>query len=295
MQRNLIIALGLLVLGNVFTALYDVSIKWLPEDANAAMFLLLRQFSAIVIMLPFWLYEGRPRSQHIRLHLLRANSGSLGGLMLIIGLMSLPLATVSALFYSAPLMIVVMGVLYLKERISIAQIGATLLGFIGILIILRPSEMNIAGFAVLISALIFAANQLMLRKLPSSEPACLTVIHYNLLSLPLVVVLAAVQGFAGTSWTMLAVAVASNCFLLAYQLFCILAYRRAPAGEIAIAEYSGLLFCVFFGWLWFDEWLDGLSWFGAALIILPSLILPKLMQLANKHKLAVNKKAPSGF
>lgn len=55
MQRNLMLGLGLLLLGNVFSALYDVSIKWLPAQSDATMFLLLRQVTAIVMMLPLWL------------------------------------------------------------------------------------------------------------------------------------------------------------------------------------------------------------------------------------------------
>ncbi|ASJ95297.1 DMT family transporter [Shewanella marisflavi] len=284
MQRNLMLGLGLLLLGNVFTALYDVSIKWLPAQSDAAMFLLLRQVTAILMMLPLWFYAGRPRTAFLKLHMMRANSGAVGGLLLILGLLSLPLATVSSLFYSAPLMIIVMGMLFLKERLSGHQILATVLGFIGILVILRPSEMNLAALAVLVSAIVFAANQLMLRWLPSSEAASVTVISYNLLSLPLVLMFVAWQGFVGFSWPVLGIALLSNSFLLAYQLFSVLAYRKAQAGEIAVAEYSGLLFCVLFGWLWFDEWLDPMGWLGAALIVLPTLILPSLSRRWRKFR-----------
>ena len=77
-------------------------------------------------------------------------------------------------------------------------------------------------------------------------------------------------------------ALLSNAFLLVYHWFCVLAYRKAQASDIAIAEYTGLLFIVFLGWLLFDEWLDNLSWLGAALIVLPSLFLPWLGSLLSK-------------
>ena len=68
-----------------------------------------------------------------------------------------------------------------------------------------------------------------------------------------------------------------------------LAYRRAQASDIAIAEYTGLLFIVFLGWLLFDEWLDSLSWLGAALIVLPSLFLPWIgMWMAKSPKVMDN-------
>ncbi len=285
MKPTVMVALAILVIGNLFSALYDVSVKWLPDEANAATFLLVRQLTAVLMILPFWLYASRPKTSHMKLHLFRANMGSLGALMLIMGLMSLPLATVSSLFYSAPLMIMILGGIYLKEKISNLQIMASVLGFIGILIILRPSEMNLFGLLVLVSALTFAINQLVLKKLPASEGASTTLMLYNFFSIPLVILFASIQGFSGFSWELIAVAVASNSFLLFYHWLCVLAYRRAKASEVAVAEYTGLIFCVFFGWLWFGEWLDGLSWFGAGLIVLPSLLLPWLFAGISKQQI----------
>ncbi|AUD58724.1 MULTISPECIES: DMT family transporter [Shewanella] len=282
MQRPVVIGLILLIVGNLFSAFYDVSIKWLPDDANASTFLLVRQISSVFMLLPVWLYSQRPMTTHISVHLWRANIGSVGALFLIIGLMALPLATVSSLFYSAPLMIILMGYFFLRERITAAQTICTGLGFVGILIILRPSEMNWYGIAVLFSAFTFAVNQLALKKVPNAEHPVLTLMLYNLLGIPATLVIAAFQGIEGLSWELVGVALLSNAFLLVYHWFCVLAYRKAQASDIAIAEYTGLLFIVFLGWLLFDEWLDNLSWLGAALIVLPSLCLPWLGSLLSK-------------
>lgn len=95
MKSTVMLALGLLIGGNVFSALYDVSIKWLPDEASAATFLLVRQVTSIMMLLPLWFVLGKPKSCHVKLHLVRANIGAVGALLLIMGLMSLPLATVS--------------------------------------------------------------------------------------------------------------------------------------------------------------------------------------------------------
>lgn len=274
MKSNVMIAMAILVFGNLFSALYDVSIKWMPDDSNAATFLLVRQFLSVLMLLPLWFYAKRPTTQYLKVHFFRSNTGALGAVCLIMGLMSLPIATVSSLFFSAPLMIVLMGCIFLKEKVTPTQWIATTLGFIGILILLRPSEINWFGIAVLISAFTFALNQLALRKLPDTENPSVTLMLYNLLSIPLTIVMVLVQGFEGISWGLIGMAALSNSFLLAYHWLCVLAYRKAEASQIAIAEYTGLLFCVLFGWLLFDEWLDGLSWVGAGFIVLPSLIIP---------------------
>ncbi|GIU15383.1 membrane protein [Shewanella sp. c952] len=273
------IGIGLLIFGNLFSALYDVSIKWMPEGSNAATFLLIRQVLSVLMLLPLWFAARCPTSKYLKLHLFRANTGALGAVCLIMGLMALPMATVSSLFFSAPLIIVLLGCVLLKEKVTPSQWLATILGFIGILILLRPSEINWFGIAVLIAAITFAINQLALRKLPTTENPTVTLMLYNALGIPLVAVMVAVQGLEGVSWQLVAIAALSNSFLLAYHWFCVLAYRRAQASQVAIAEYSGLLFCVFFGWLLFEEWLDTLSWVGAAFIVLPSLILPWLSHI----------------
>ncbi|MGI2260592.1 DMT family transporter [Shewanella sp. GXUN23E] len=286
MQNHIFVGLILLISGNLFSALYDVSIKWLPAETSAADFLLLRQILSVLMLTPLWLWMGRPAAQRLKVHLFRANIGVLGALCLVMGLMVLPLATVSSLFYSAPLMIMLLGYLFLKEKINPGQWMCATLGFIGILIILRPGEMSIAGLLVLFSALTFAINQLALKKLSSDEHPIMPLMMYNLLGIPLVMTLSLINGFSGFSWPMLWVAFASNVFLLLYHWLCVLAYRKAQASDIAIAEYTGLLFIVFFGWLWFDEWLDSLTWLGAGLVVLPSLLLPPIKRLLRHRRLS---------
>lgn len=279
MQRATLIGLALLLVGNVFSALYDVSVKWLPDDANAGSFLLLRQITSCLMLLPLWWLAGRPATNHLPLHLWRAGIGVVGALFLIMGLMALPLATVSSLFYSAPLMIMLLGWWLLGERVTAGQWLCALLGFGGILLILAPSEIGWAGMLVLGAALTFSLCQLALRKLPVTESPALTLLLYNLLGLPIALIFAAFNSFAGFSWQLLWVALASNAFLMAYHWFCVLAYRRAQASDIAIGEYSGLLFIVALGWWWFDEWPGPMVWWGAALVVLPSLLLPLFARL----------------
>ncbi|NKF52198.1 DMT family transporter [Shewanella sp. WXL01] len=282
MNKAVMMGMGLLILGNVFSALYDVSVKWLPDGADAASFLLVRQCLSVLMVLPFWLASKNTATKHFKLHFFRSNLGCIGAVCFIMGLMMLPLATASALFFSGPIMIMVMGALFLKEKVSPVQWATITLGFIGILILLRPSEINWYGVIVLVAAFTFAVGQLTLKGLPKTECPTNALMYYNLLSIPLVLVMTQLFGGISISWEMVGVALLSNTFLLTYHWFCVLAYRQAQASDIAIAEYTGLLFCVFLGWLWFDEWLDALSWFGAALIVLPSLVLPWLVAKARK-------------
>ncbi|WP_192023097.1 DMT family transporter [Shewanella sp. WPAGA9] len=277
MKSSVIFALIILVLGNIFSALYDVSIKWLPDNADIITFLLLRQCGSVLMLLPIWFMARKPVTGHFKLQLVRSHLGVITSITLVVGLVSLPLATVSSLFFSAPIMITVLGYVWLKEQISLTQWWITLLGFIGVLILLRPSNIEWAGLLVLVAAVTFSMNQIALRKLPKQESPLVTLLLYNLLSIPVLCVAGACIGFGDVTMALIGLSLISNSFLLAYHFCCIVAYRSAKASDIAVAEYSGLLFCVLFGWLWFDEWLDGMSWLGASLIVLPTVLLPLIL------------------
>lgn len=285
MQKHVLLGLMLLVGGNIFSSLYDVSIKYLPEDANSATFLMVRQISAVLMLLPIWYFLKRPKPQRYGVHIARANIGAIGSLALVIGISSLPIATVCAIFYSFPLIIMVLGYLFFKERVKPYQWFCAVLGFAGIMIILRPSEISWAGIAALISATSFAISQLALKKMPSNDHPIVPLLYFSLLGVPLTIIFAATQGFAGFSWEMFWVGIAGNSFLITYHGMCVIAYRQAQASDLAIAEYSGLLFVVLLGWLLFDEWLDGLTWLGAGLIILPSILIPILIKKLKKVRI----------
>ena len=285
MQRHVLLGLMLLIGGNIFSSLYDVSIKYLPDDANPATFLMTRQISAVLMLLPIWYFLKCPKPAAYGVHIARANIGVIGSLALVIGISALPIATVCAIFYSFPLFIMVFGFFFFKERVKSYQWLCGVLGFIGIMVILRPNQISWAGIAALISAISFAISQLTLKKLSINDHPIVPLLYFSLLGVPLTIVMAATQGFVGLSWEMFWVGIAGNSFLITYHGMCVIAYRQAQASDLAIAEYFGLLFVVFLGWLLFDEWLDGLTWFGAGLIILPSLILPGLFKKLKDSKI----------
>ena len=85
MKSTIAIGMMLLVVGNLFSAMYDVSIKWLPEGSSAATFLLIRQLTSVLMLLPLWFAAKKPISRHIKVHLVRANTGAIGAICLIMG------------------------------------------------------------------------------------------------------------------------------------------------------------------------------------------------------------------
>lgn len=134
-------------------------------------------------------------------------------------------------------------------------------GFAGIVVILRPVEFNWTAIAALATALTLAINAIMVRKLPKEQ----TTVHKLLLNYLLI--------SAG----------GSAFFILDYNITVLLAYKQVDANQVTSAEYTGLIWAVGIGWIWFSEVPD--LWFlaGSTMIVIP-LILVGLGSRQRSHR-----------
>ncbi|MFR9720596.1 DMT family transporter [Aeromonas diversa] len=258
-----------LVLGNIVAVFSDALVKVLEPDQPVFQFVFFRQVSAAIMLLPLLLWSLRRHPPvALRWHLLRSHIWAVGVVMMVVALTRLPLATANALFYAAPLLMVPLAVWLAGEALSRQKVVAALLGFAGVLIVLRPTEINWAALAALGVALTMAVNNLLIKRLPQQQPVVQTLFLTNVLSMPLVLGLVWWEG-APWQWQMLWPAFGSSALIVVYAGLCVLAYRKAEASKIAAAEYTGLLAAVAVGiWLFNEQ--PGLPLLlGGLCIVLP--------------------------
>ena len=110
----------------------------------------------------------------------------------------------------------------------------------GVLVIIRPTEIDWAAIAALIVALTIASNNLLIRKLPKHQTVAQTLLLTNLAGVPASLGLAIWEG-REWDWSPLITAAGSSGFILIYAAICVVTYRSAESNKIASAEYSGLL------------------------------------------------------
>jgi len=123
---------------------------------------------------------------------------------------------------------------------------------------------------------------ILVRKLPSEQSVVTTLWWTTLFSLPISAVLAGFYWQPMTGQELVLVIVSAVC-ILSYNGLAVLAYQKAPAGEIALAEYSGLVFVTLFGIWWFDEIPDWLTAVGILMIVLPLLPWNKRRRLSDRE------------
>jgi drug/metabolite transporter (DMT)-like permease len=229
-----------------------------------------RNLFGLAFMMPWLLRSGVNALATRRMggHVMRALFGLSAMLCLFMALSLMPLAEVTALTFAAPLFATVGSALVLKERVRLRRWTATLVGFLGVMIILRPGMEVIspAALVALAAAALMAGAMVSVRSLARSEHPAAIVIYFGLLVTPMSLVLAL---FVWTTPTLellfwfLLLGLAAT----AGQILMTRAFAAAEASAVMPFDFSRLIFVSLFGMMLFGEMPDGWTYVGAAIIL----------------------------
>ncbi|ABL99290.1 integral membrane domain protein [Shewanella amazonensis SB2B] len=272
-------ALLMILLAQWLIATGSLLIKLLDPNTGVFQLVLYRQLFATLLVLPFvWRLQGGLRiSPLYRVHMVRALLIGLGNGLFFIAIMNLPLASVTAVLYLSPLMLLVMSAAFLKETIGYRHSVAGIIGFCGILMISQPSSLNPYLLLAVLGALISASNNLILKRYSAAEHPFSTLFWSNAFAMVFLIPAAVFEG-ASLVWDASIVGMLLALFYLGMTYLVIHAYRRADASQLAPAEYTGLVFATLLG-LWFlGEVPNWLSLIGIALVMC-SAVLPVYPEL----------------
>lgn len=277
------LAIVLLIIGNLLASLSDVAVKLLAGGISPYQYIFIRQVVSLLLILPFWLRLAKSQRglTNIKVTAVRAHLVLLGSGCMMVAITYLPLATANALFYAAPLLMIPLSICLLKEMPNSSKVIATLIGFIGVLIVLRPSQFHWAALFAMGTACTLALFNVLVRKIPSEQPVITTLMWTTLLSVPLSGILAWIYWQPVTARELIWVVVSAT-LILTYNGLAVIAYKKAPTTQIALAEYSGLIFVTIFGVCWFNELPDWLTLLGIGLIVLP--LIPRTALKGRKRK-----------
>lgn len=213
------------------------------------------------------------RTQRLGLHLLRGSAGVAGFYFFYLALEHIPMVDAMLLRQSAPLLVPVVLWAWSRERINRSAWWPLTIGFIGIVIILRPSTTGLSAWhaAGFFSALTLAVSMVATHKLAKTEPTSRIVFYYAVLSL-ICVAPFSLGGFSGLTimdWAALlyigfAISFVLNLYTQAYGL--------APAAAIAPINYFAVPLAGLWGWLFWQQVPDAWSLLGGLLVITGGLL-----------------------
>lgn len=213
-------------------------------------------------------------------------------LVLTFGAFSImPLADATAFLFTSSLLVPVFGFFFLKENVGRYRWGAVLVGFMGVLVMLRPSgDVNLYGVALaLTAALMHATLQTILRALGKTERPETVTFYFvfigtfiSLIPMPLV--------FQMPTWNEAPFLIGVGLTGVGAQFLLSIAYKYAQASIVTIFNFSGIIWATLFGWMFWDEWPDTAIWVGGAIVIASNVfIVYREQKLARQARATVQK------
>ncbi len=276
-------------------SLNDIGIKYLSGDYALHQIVLIRALTGMAFTLAVFVpMEGGLsvlKTSRPVMHLIRGFCVVCANLAFFTGLATISLPEASAIFFIAPLIITALSAIFLGEPVGPRRWFAVMIGFIGVLVMLRPGSeaFRVAALLPLFAAAAYATLQVLTRSMGVTEKAS-TMSFY--IQLVFVVVCALTGLLVGDGqyapgnnpsldfllrqwqWPLLSdfaimIGLGLSSGLGGYLIS--QAYRVSEATVIAPFEYLALILAIFWGITLFDEWPDLAAWIGIALILFSGL------------------------
>lgn len=209
---------------------------------------------------------------HWRVHCWRGISGLISLLMFFYCITQLPLATAISLNYTWPLFLALFSTLILKEHIRWPLICTVLVGFIGVVLLLRPSLPDdhwVAGVLGMASGFFAAIAYINVKQLGElGESEWQVVFYFTLISTLGTGVWLLFTAFSPVNWDGLLLLLGTGVTATLAQLAMTRAYHQGVTMVVTSLGYSTVLFASLWGILLWNEVLPPVAWLGMGLIVL---------------------------
>jgi drug/metabolite transporter (DMT)-like permease len=255
----------------------DALAKWTVALYAASQFLLIRSTTAIAVLLPFVARNNfaalknvpRPGLQAARVAL------SITEVMLFFtAIYYLPLADTITCYLSAPIIVVALSAIFLGEQVGWRRWSAVLVGFIGVVIAMRPSTSSISFGALIAVAGAFCSAVLMIvtRELRGTSQ---TFLAFSQTSGTLLfgAVVAPFQWVVTPEWSHVGIFLVSGVVSVTAMLCANRSLSLAPASVLAPYKFTAILFAALFGYLAFGDVPPLTTIVGAAIIVASGLYI----------------------
>ncbi len=293
MKSPNIIGAMLMMASMLAFTLNDTAIKALGDDfpifqmlvlrslvTTAAFLLLAWKMKALILCLPL---------QDWGLIALRSAAEIGAAYFFLTALFNMPIANVTAILQILPLTVTLGGVLFYKEKIGWRRMGAIVLGFFGMLIIVRPGP---DGFNLYVSYALAAVGfvtirDLVTRRMSAETPSLMVTLCSSIALLLFSCAAAFSQPWVHVSSTEGSLIAIASVFIIGAYLFSVMVMRVGDVSFVAPFRYTGLLWALLTGWVFFDEWPDGWTLIGAGIVVGAGVVaLSREAQIARQAKRA---------
>ena len=261
----------------IFFSVMEILVKFLSSSYPIGELVFFRGFFGllpIIFIMPKKKFFQNFKTKKIKLHIFRTITGCFALISIFFGLKYLPLADAISITFAAPIFATIFSIFFLKEIVGKKRWFAVLIGFLGILIILKPgtSLFSIYSIFPILFCVGFAASASLIRILSKTDKNYLISFYYTagltLISLFL----------DPLSWK---IPLFKDCLLLISigiigslgNIIITEAYRKSEISLITPIKYLNLIFAIVFGYYLFNEVPEYSTLIGSVFIIVSTVII----------------------
>lgn len=286
-------ASGEVMTGIVFMVIFtiiapgiDIFAKLATQYVPSAQVSAVRFAVQFTLLMPIVLWRGGLAGMTMNMLIIHAVRGALIGaatVFFITALRHMPVADAVAIFFIEPILLTLLGGIVLREKVGWRRYVASFVGFIGALIVVRPSFQELGPVALLPigTAFTFAIYLILTRRMAAREdPITMQAIagFFGTLFISLTLWLSSGSGSAvfdpvwpdAHGWMLM---VGVGVMATISHLFLVHAFRKAPASVLAPLQYLEIVAATVLGYLVFGDFPDTLKWLGIAIIVVSGLFI----------------------
>jgi drug/metabolite transporter (DMT)-like permease len=247
-------------------AVMNALIRYLGKDGlvpppEIAFF---RALFGFILLLPVLAWYGPQlvKTQRLGMHALRGTVQGVSMVLFFVGLSMIVLAKATAFEFAAPIIATAIAIVFLGESVRIRRLAAMAVGFVGIMIVLRPGFIPLewGPVFIILSVVIWAGCQLMIRSLSRTEGSFAQTFYMTLFLMPVNLIAAVALGGFEPDWrwvwpdwhatfVLFAIAAVANVGTVLYGE----AFRRADMSAVLPLESTKIVWTASLGWAFFAE------------------------------------------
>lgn len=250
----------------------DTIVKLVGQSMPVGEIIMVRGLFSILLIGIICAWQGLlpqlPKLGHSNV-LLRSGFDVVATIAFVTALMHMQIANLTAVMQAVPLAVALLAMLFLGERVGWRRMSAISLGFIGVLMIVKPSvsSFNLHEMLALLIVLCVAGRDIFTKRIPARIPTFLVALGNACFVTAGGAALALVQGVQWPEpwqWGLLMLAA---CFLSSGYLFMVATLRLGELSGTAPFRYSIMVFAILSGVFVFGQFPDGIAMLGMALVV----------------------------
>lgn len=249
-------------------------IKLVGERLPVTQILFVRQLGMTIMLAPvlFKTFPESLKTTQLPLQMARVFLALMAMLFGFTAVVNMPLADATAIAFAKSFFVTIFAVLILKETVGLYRWSAVVVGFLGVLVMLRPGGAGFSSYGLMaVGAAGCAGMVMVIIRLLSRTDSASTILAFQAIGVGLIMAIPAFMQWVTpslTEWGLLAAIAFVSYFAQKANIY---AFSYGEASMLASLDYVRLIYATVIGWFLFAELPSVSTWIGAAIIVMASI------------------------